>query len=323
MIELKKWSLDEIGPHLLKDLEEIELVSNIKKLSTAFNQRNELLETYFNDEAYVSSYASLYLPTNAIKLDFILSKLSENVRELIKENITTFVDYGCGPGTYSLNWIEHFSDMEVQIFDQSPLMMEQASKIIKGLQNREAKHLNTALKDESLLCLGNVLNEMNDSEIKNKIINSGYKAILLIEPGTKASFQKVLKLRSALISKGYQLFYPCPSQASCPLSRGERKDDWCHQTLRTVHDPTVERLCQLVQLDRKAMPFIGHLYWQEQGQKSYRKEHMLSFLKETKFSFDYEMCVSSSDALSIEKRVLKKRELSKKEIKSLKKGSVG
>jgi ribosomal protein RSM22 (predicted rRNA methylase) len=52
--------------------------------------------------------------------------------------------------------------------------------------------------------------------------------LVLIEPGTRAGFQRVLAARTALIAAGAAILAPCPHAATCPLV-GE---DWCHFSVR-------------------------------------------------------------------------------------------
>jgi ribosomal protein RSM22 (predicted rRNA methylase) len=47
---------------------------------------------------------------------------------------------------------------------------------------------------------------------------------VIIEPGTPAGYQRILKIRDILIQKGAKLIAPCPHAALCPL----KAPDWCH-----------------------------------------------------------------------------------------------
>lgn len=56
------------------------------------------------------------------------------------------------------------------------------------------------------------------------------RAILLVEPGTKAGFSRLVELRKRLQSKDYCSLAPCSHDGQCPLSNSEKK--WCHFSLR-------------------------------------------------------------------------------------------
>ena len=112
-----------------------------------------------------------------------------------------------------------------------------------------------------------------------------------------------------MIEKGYGVIYPCPApKKKCPAS-GE---EWCHQVLRTVHEPEVERLSQLISLDRKIMPMIAHCYLKNHVGKNHRAL-FYRFLKETKHSFDWQVCLEENDKLVTFE--IPKRGMSKKKMK--------
>jgi ribosomal protein RSM22 (predicted rRNA methylase) len=48
--------------------------------------------------------------------------------------------------------------------------------------------------------------------------------LLLVEPGTPAGWQRILKARTALLHAGAQILAPCPHSFACPLV----SPDWCH-----------------------------------------------------------------------------------------------
>ena len=56
-------------------------------------------------------------------------------------------------------------------------------------------------------------------------------AILIVEPGTPAGYERILRARAQLVDAGARLVAPCPHRAPCPLRDvdGER---WCHFGVR-------------------------------------------------------------------------------------------
>jgi ribosomal protein RSM22 (predicted rRNA methylase) len=63
-------------------------------------------------------------------------------------------------------------------------------------------------------------------------------ALVIVEPGTPAGYDRVLSARSRLIAAGWQIAAPCPHQADCPLVRG----DWCHFGVRVNRSALHRRL---------------------------------------------------------------------------------
>jgi ribosomal protein RSM22 (predicted rRNA methylase) len=49
-------------------------------------------------------------------------------------------------------------------------------------------------------------------------------ALLVVEPGTPAGYERIIALRAQLIAKGAHVLAPCPHDSACPLIA----PDWCH-----------------------------------------------------------------------------------------------
>jgi hypothetical protein len=115
----------------------------------------------------------------------------------------------------------------------------------------------------------------------------------------------------------YDVLYPCPGNGACP-------NNWCHQVLRTTHDQSVERLSQLVSLDRKILPMTAHVYRRKSKIMTLpNAATVVRYIQETKFSFEYEVChlvdgVNKNSIIEI-----MKKELTKEEIKDFKHSNVG
>lgn len=269
---------------LLVPLEDRELVSLIKEISFKFTQKREDIGDYVLDEKMVSAYAAFYLPTNLPKFDFLMSQLSVETRDQLKE--CTFIDYGCGPGTYGLGFNKTFDSRKIQFIDKSSLMLQQAQKIIGD----GFKFLNEYQEVEGKKCLffGNSLNEMELSYIEKLIEKIDPDFIGFIEPGTKEFFSKALEIRSYLARKEYGIHFPCSSNLlSCPMEK-KKREDWCHQVLYVTHDQELEKISQMSKLDRRTLPFISHFY--EKGISKNQKARLVRFIKETKFSYIWEVC---------------------------------
>lgn len=322
-IEIEYWkpALDELASFLLVQQKENEVVKQIQLLSEAFNARNDLLKNYFHSKEFVSSYSQFFLPTNIPKLTFLLKQIPHLYDYFNRESFQ-FIDFGCGPGTYSLAWLKHFPDSEVILLDHSETMIKQATQLVEGLFDKKNIAQSIDPEKKQILFFGNVINEMSESQIKAIIKKYQSDVVIFIEPGTAEVFKSLLKVRSGLIESGFDCHFPCPSLAQCPLK--ESKEDWCHQVLRRTHALDVERLCQLAKKDRKIMPMNAHVYVRPNLiQKQENQFQMTRFLKESKHSFEYEACVNDGDELGIKKIVLPKKQITKDKLKALKKGSVG
>ena len=311
------------------------LVQQIKKLQQNFTSNRLEIQDYLSDPKMVSAYTALYLTTNLQKFEFLMNLLSEEQKEKFEKY--DFIDFGMGPGTYSLAHYLYFPNSISQYFgiDQSSLMIEQAQKVFSSfgindqrvtiLKALEIEQVNER-KSKKVLFFGNSFNEMENLEFEKIISLLEPELLVLLEPGTKASFKKVFEVRDFLISSQYQCLYPCSHiHLKCPLTA----DDWCHQVLRVTHGPEVQRLCQLAKIDRNSMPLIAHVY-QKKGVpfKKNLDSQVLSgvtvrILPETKFSFRQLVCMDENDYRGLfEVEILKKR-FDKQDLKKLKKKSTG
>lgn len=287
------------------------------------------MEGFKWDEKKVTAYSLFYLPTNALKLIFLLNQLSPRVIEKILE--TSVIDVGTGPGTYLIALKKYLHDngfknpLSMMGVDIEPIMLKQAQSLLKDEPITFLQDFSHALrlKDKKTFIFGNCLNELSAFEIRNWLKDIDGEFLFFIEPGTPREFEKMMLVRDILVKeRGYNVLYPCPDgKLSCPIR--DRESDWCHQVLRETHHPSIERLSQLVQLDRKVMPFIGHIYTKENFKKKNRTAHFVRFLRETKFSFEWEVCLQENQALDLVTFEIMKKDLKKKEVKEMKKKSVG
>ena len=330
------------------ELSDSEFKKLLPKISANFTSHRERIEKYVLSSQMVSAYALFYVPTNYPKLFFLMNQLPAEVRESIKK--CDFIDVGTGPGTYLLSFLD-FIEAKVNegqnIFgiDQSSLMLEQAKKVMTGFfpnlmrsikfhKNREDLSIELSReKNKRMLFFGHSLNEMGVSEAKNWVDELTPEFVSFIEPGTPKTFESILIMRKIMKEKGYQVIYPCSSLSlGCPM---EGSQDWCHQVLKMVHDPWVERLCQLVSKNRRVMPLIAHIYRKADKKvictDGPKKVTLIRVLKETKFSFKWQVCLSLSGKEkgdshpnhSLVTVDILKKHYSKKEQKALKKVSVG
>lgn len=323
LISTKKVSLSEISPYLLNEkISEHQHIKNIGLISKNFTVNRAEIQNYVLGEELVSSYTYFYLPTNIPKFYFLLDQLPEAIQEIIFNS--HFVDFGSGPGTYSyaLSNIAKKS-LNITCFDSSLIMQRQAEKLLRGKfpeNTYEFKSKVSGKIENSVLFFGNSINEIGIQKTLDIINIIDPKLVLFIEPGTSELFLELQNLRSELC-KDFNNIYPCPTNNSCP-------SNWCHQVLRCSHELDVERLSQLVSLDRKTMPMTAHAYLKNEIATSVQdisddEVTITRYLNETKFSFLYEACKKvDSQNLVITIEILKKK-MTKVEEKTFKNLNIG
>lgn len=287
-------------------------------MSNKFTKKREQIGDYVLDEDHVSAYASLYLPTNIPKLHFLLSRLDNHILEDLKHR--PLIDIGCGPGTFALGWSLLFETPPKDLIcvDSSRVMLAQTEKMLYGFFPEINLKIQTKYVEkntESVLFYGHSINEIGIEKVQDQVMTIDPEYVIWIEPGTSELFQDLKRLRTSLLDS-YYVIYPCPSSAGCPNS-------WCHQVLRTSHDQSVERLSQLVSLDRKILPMVAHVYKKKAQLSPSSEATIIRFINETKFSFEYEVCVYENGHNKNVIVEIQKKQLDKKEEKEFKNMSVG
>ncbi len=299
--------LAEILPHLLYQFKhEHDLIKAIEELSRKFTTNREKIGDYLKDERLVSAYTAFYFITNFPKLNAIMPWMPEAWKNDLKD--CAMIDLGAGPGTFSLAWKNLFGTDEFIQIETSPVMRKQARKLWDGLHpSREMRQEGSSLK-KNVLVFGHSANEMGEDAALEYVSKYNPEHILFIEPGTKEFFGKMLNIRHALIESGWHIFYPCPQETECPM---KGTTDWCHQFIQVKHDPEVERLSQIMKLDRKLLPLTVQAFSKKEYPRS--SERLVRVQPETKFSFEWEVCHNNT----LEEYQVMKRGMDKSTEKSL------
>ncbi|MCO4795272.1 MAG: hypothetical protein KC493_16255 [Bacteriovoracaceae bacterium] len=320
---MKPLEFELIKNNLLLELTDNQIAKELKTISKNFTTDRDKIKDYVLSKKMVSAYSCFYLPTNVPKFDFLMSMLPLEVKTKIENS--SFLDFGTGPGTYLLAFMNYFQGSTSKIIgvDSSELMLEQAKKFVDSMfdEDQKVELLKKIPHGHSggTLFFGNSLNEIGVTKASSIVKEVAPETILLIEPGTRESFSSIMEFRTNLLDKGFSINYPCPSASKkCPIS--EDKENWCHQILRMVHGPEVERFGQLASLDRKSMPMISYCFSRTQI-TSPTKATLFRFMRETKHSFEWQVCLEDEENLIIFE--IPKRNMKKKEVKDFTNLSVG
>lgn len=302
-----------------ENLSERRLVDLVQQLSSNFTDQRDKIGDYWTNPDLVSAYALFYFPTNYQKLSWALGKINT---DFINEELE-IVDLGCGPGTFLHAFKDTFPELQKFVgIEHSRPMRDQAKKLWEKANPAEPcafiekVHELKTKTSKRLLVLGHALNEMSIEAFEGYLKKIDPDYLLFIEPGTKATFEVMKELRSNMLQRNFHIHYPCLSQNACPMVG---TDDWCHQYIVGSFEPEIERLCQLVKLDRKYMPVIMHFYSKEAKADSQNSNEarIVRTYPESKFSVEWEVC-RNHVATKIEHFQILKRNLTKNQIKALK-----
>lgn len=297
--------LHQLLPLLIHQFKnESDLIKAIEELSLKFTQKRERITDYLHDERLTSAYTAFYLTTNLPKLEAVFEWMPQEWLELIKE--TTFIDLGAGPGTFSLAYREWLGKpAKIMQVETSAMMRDQARRIWDGFYPEE-KLLNRP-EGARTLFFGHSANEMGVEVALKYVRDFNPDHILFVEPGTKEFFPQILAIRDALLKDGFNIHFPCPTAAACPMK--DSQEDWCHQFIHVKQESEVERLSQIVRKDRRNLPLIVHAF-----SRNFKAENpsvrVVRVFPQTKFSHEWESCeLNQIQHYQVMKRSLSKASL--------------
>lgn len=89
------------------------------------------------------------------------------------------------------------------------------------------------LPEADVVTVGYLLSEIDES-LRTAVVEAALartrELLIIVEPGTKNGYRRILQARERVITAGWQLVAPCPHELRCPLQGQER--DWCHFAAR-------------------------------------------------------------------------------------------
>ncbi|NGX62372.1 MAG: hypothetical protein K940chlam9_01869 [Chlamydiae bacterium] len=142
----------------------------------------------------------------------------------------SLLDLGGGPGTTSWAAREIWGEnLAVTSIEKHPSFIE----LGKALQSptdwlcEDVTHLST-FPPHDLIVYGYSFGELNEPNLLSLAWEAASQGVILVEPGTPAGYQNILKARDHLIELGGFVAAPCPHNHPCPLS----PPDWCHFAAR-------------------------------------------------------------------------------------------
>lgn len=244
---------------IFKDLKLSQIYKSIEKIHHTFTQDRENISDLYKDPLIVLAYAYYYMPTNWPKLEYLVNQLSHPCKEILLHH--PLVDFGSGPGTYSLYFKLLFPNFDKAIYqiEKSKEMIIIANKLYKefNITNPliQMQELRLDIPKNCTLLLGHCLNEIKwekTLDLINKITPSN---ILIIDNGTPELSNQLNMLREELFKLNYNNYYPCPNKVSkCPTS-------WCHQIIKIKNPPPyIQSINHHLRLKRNILPATLHFY---------------------------------------------------------------
>jgi ribosomal protein RSM22 (predicted rRNA methylase) len=189
-----------------------------------------------SDTADVAAYLTTRLPATFAAISAVLARVRERAPTF---SPTSLLDFGAGPGTACWAAAETWAGIEsIAMRDRSRIFLSAAQQL--GQQSPHRALLSAGIgPSESLrnsdqydlVIASYVIAEMSGAaaaETVTQLWNHCRGVMVIVEPGTPAGFQRVLRAREALLGRDALIVAPCPGQASCPVAA----PDWCHFAVR-------------------------------------------------------------------------------------------
>lgn len=228
---LKDGPSDRLFPHELK-----EIASGVKTLSVGLTGKRQLVGTgYMDAPALLGAYLLFYWPVSYAQARYALGHLPSKPRSVL--------DLGSGPAPMSFAALDHGAS-EVTAADRS----EEALKLATELAGEAGEPLYVRKWDPlkvdripagtfDLVIMGHTLNELwagdiNEQDKKVYLIERAFGSlrrggfVIIIEPALLLTSRNLLKLRDALVSKGFPVAAPCLFEGDCPALKKE--GNTCH-----------------------------------------------------------------------------------------------
>lgn len=177
------------------------------------------------------AYLLLRMPATQ-QVNFVV--LEELQRLLPSFSPNALLDIGAGPGSATLAATSIWDIKTITCLEQNRTFITLAKELLPEraqLHQRDARSFIPERVDLAIASysLGELSEQESILEALKYMNASTY--FVLIEPGTPLGNERVLKIRSALITAGYYVLAPCPHQYKCPMIGTA---NWCHFSTRVA-----------------------------------------------------------------------------------------
>jgi ribosomal protein RSM22 (predicted rRNA methylase) len=168
--------------------------------------------------------------------------LAETAKTLGSFEPTSLLDLGAGPGTASWAAVEAFPSIRfVRLIERDAAMAALGREFMLGSVQEPLVNATWVRGDVSqelqvdstdLVVMSYLLGELPASSA-DRLVQRAWaitnKLLIILEPGTRAGFQQIERVRAEMISRGAKIAAPCPHHDRCPMSAA---GDWCHFSQR-------------------------------------------------------------------------------------------
>jgi ribosomal protein RSM22 (predicted rRNA methylase) len=235
-----------------------DLTTSAKALSQRYRDEVRDGRLHLSDARYALAYIATRMPATYAAIHASLTALNEQQPGFAPRSL---LDIGAGPGTVMWAAADIWPTLEAAtLVETSPAIRALGEKLAAASTlPRIAWHegdLRSDLTGEQhdLVTLAYVLDELAPKDrdtLVDRLWSLTRHALLIVEPGTTAGWQRILAARTQLIANGAHILAPCAHALACPIAQ----PDWCHFSARLARS-RVHRLAKEAEVPWEDEKFI-------------------------------------------------------------------
>lgn len=157
----------------------------------------------------------------------------------------TLLDVGAGTGAST--WAAGAVWPSIRgrtLIERSPAAIELGRTLLdgSGAEWRETDVSTVKLPPTDVVVAGYVLGELDPTArvgVVDRLWTATRGALVLVEPGSRVGFRRILEARATVIERGGRAVAPCPNDDACPLAAS--RSGWCHFLARLDRSPLQRR----------------------------------------------------------------------------------
>jgi ribosomal protein RSM22 (predicted rRNA methylase) len=234
------FELREAMARVLEGVSRTELAERAARMSEMYREGGASAKA-IRDEMDALAYAVSRMPATYAAVRNAFGRLVERCPEFRPRSV---LDLGAGPGTASWAAVDAWPEIDAisQVDAHAPLMRmgkamaEEASSEALRNARQIIADLGRAFEDDlqaDLVIVSYTLAELRRTEIAELMAGAWRRcagALVVVEPGTPAGYERILRARDAAMEMGGRILAPCPHEKRCPLMA----PDWCHFAQRVA-----------------------------------------------------------------------------------------
>jgi ribosomal protein RSM22 (predicted rRNA methylase) len=234
------------------------LTTSAKALSQRYREEVRDGRLHIADDQLALAYIATRLPATYAAIHASLLALAQSRADFAPRSL---LDIGAGPGTVMWAASDIWPSVEAAtLFEASPAIRALGERLAAdstcGRIAWRAGDLRSDLSGEQhdLVTLAYVLDELAPKDrdaLVDRLWALTRHALVIVEPGTTAGWQRILAARAQLIAEGAHILAPCAHALACPVVQ----PDWCHFSARVARS-RIHRLAKEAEVPWEDEKFI-------------------------------------------------------------------